>query len=108
MSVKPRSRDLSVLATIVLAVAGSVVLSTPAYAAGSLRAAYALAGNVGTYTVTNAGSATVTGWTITFEVPAGVTATTGENDTVTQSGTSVTVTPAYYINSLAPGRSTYP
>src|SRR3954451_1791081 len=108
MSVKPRSRALSVLATIVLAVAGSVALTTPAYAAGNLRAAFALAGNVGTYTVTNAGSATVTGWTITFEVPTGVTASTGDNDTVTQSGTSVTVTPAYYINSLAPGRSTYP
>jgi len=108
MSSKPRSRALSIVATIVLAIAGSVALTTPAFAAGSLRAAFALAGNVGTYTVTNAGTATVTGWTVTFEVPAGVTASTGENDTVTQSGTSVTVTPAYYINSLAPGRSTYP
>jgi chitinase len=108
MSPKPRSKVLTILATLVLAIAGTVALSTPALAAGSLRAALELAGNVGTYTVTNAGSATVTGWTITFEVPAGVTATTGDNDTVAQSGTSVTVTPAYYINSVAPGRSTYP
>jgi chitinase len=108
MSAKPRSKVLTVLATLMLAIAGTVALSTPAAAAGSLRAALSLSGNVGTYTVTNAGTATVTGWTITFQVPAGVTASTGENDTVTQSGTSVTVTPAYYINSLAPGRSTYP
>ncbi|TCO65046.1 glycosyl hydrolase family 18 protein [Actinocrispum wychmicini] len=108
MSSPPRSRVLSLLATLVLAIAGTVALSTPALAAGSLRAAFALSGNVGTYTVTNAGSATVTGWAITFEVPAGVTASTGENDTVSQSGTSVTVTPAYYINSLGAGRSTYP
>ncbi|MEV4311821.1 glycosyl hydrolase family 18 protein [Actinocrispum sp. NPDC049592] len=108
MSRKPRSRVLSIVASAVLAIAGTVALSSPAAAAGSLRAAFALSGNVGTYTVTNAGTATVSGWTITFQVPAGVTATTGDNDTVTQSGTSVTVTPAYYIDSLAPGRSTYP
>jgi chitinase len=108
MSQKPRSKVRTILATLTLAIAGTIVLSTPASAAGSLRAAFASAGNIGTYTVTNAGSATVTGWTISFTVPAGVTASIGDNDTVSQSGTSVTVTPAYYINSLAPGRSTYP
>ncbi|HKN56851.1 MAG TPA: glycosyl hydrolase family 18 protein, partial [Amycolatopsis sp.] len=41
-------------------------------------------------------------------LPAGVTATTGDNDTVTQSGTTATITPAYYIATLAPGRNTYP
>ncbi|CAM3442838.1 glycosyl hydrolase family 18 protein [Kibdelosporangium persicum] len=111
MSHRPRStrtRLITALAAAVLALAGTVSLSAPAHAAGSLRAAFSLSGNVGTYTVTNAGTATVTGWAITFEVPAGVTASTGENGTVSQSGTSVTLTPAYYINSLGPGRSTYP
>lgn len=111
MSQKPRStttRLITALAAALLAIAGAVSLSAPAHAAGSLRAAFSLSGNVGTYTVTNAGTTTVTGWAITFEVPAGVTASTGENATVSQNGTSVTVTPAYYINSLAPGRSTYP
>jgi chitinase len=108
MSPHPRSRLLTVFATLVLAIAGTVSLTTPALAAGNLRAAFSLSGNVGTYTVTNAGQVTVTGWAITFEVPAGVTASTGDNGTVSQSGTSVTLTPAYYIDSLAPGRSTYP
>ncbi|ONI73020.1 chitinase [Actinosynnema sp. ALI-1.44] len=111
MSHKPRStrtRLITALAAALLAVAGAVSLSAPAHAAGSLRAAFALSGNVGTYTVTNAGTATVSGWAISFEVPSGVTVSTGEHATVSQSGTSVTVTPAYYINSLGAGRSTNP
>ena len=103
-----RSRLVTVLSAVLLALAGTVAVNTPAQAAGSLRAAFSLSGNVGTYTVTNAGTATVTGWTITFKVPSGVTVSMGEHGPVSQSGTSVTVTPAYYIDSLAPGRSTYP
>ncbi len=81
---------------------------TPAAAAGSLRAALTITGTIGEYTVTNTGSTAVTGWAITFTLPAGVTASTGQHATVTQTGTQVTLTPAYYINTVHPGRSTYP
>ncbi|WP_245931529.1 glycosyl hydrolase family 18 protein [Actinokineospora auranticolor] len=65
-------------------------------------------GNIGEYTVTNSGSAAVTGWAVTFELPAGVTASANANSKVSQTGTRVTLSPEYYINTLQPGRSTYP
>ncbi|WP_420809040.1 glycosyl hydrolase family 18 protein [Amycolatopsis suaedae] len=77
-------------------------------AAGRLRAAFTLSGNTGEYTVTNPSTETVANWSITFTVPAGVTATSGAHGTVSQSGNQVTLTPAFYIASLGPGRSTYP
>ncbi|WP_414640089.1 cellulose binding domain-containing protein [Amycolatopsis sp.] len=67
-----------------------------------------MSGTTGTYTVANTGTAAVSNWAITFTLPAGVTASTGENGTVPQNGTQVTLTPAYYIATLAPGRNTYP
>ncbi|SFQ71603.1 chitinase [Amycolatopsis arida] len=91
-----------------LAIGTAVAVATPARAAGNLRAEFTLAGTAGQYTVTNTGGAAVTGWRITFELPTGVTATSGEHATVSQSGTRVTLTPAYYIDTLRPGRSTHP
>ncbi|WP_394835691.1 glycosyl hydrolase family 18 protein [Pendulispora rubella] len=109
---------LSVAVTLVVTVEGAgctaddeLVLGTtasPVLAAGRLTAALALNGTTGEYTVTNKSTEAVTGWAITFDVPSGVTVTSGEHGTVSQSGTHVTVTPAYYINTLQPGRSTYP
>ncbi|MFC7613937.1 glycosyl hydrolase family 18 protein [Actinokineospora soli] len=96
------------VALLGIVVAGALVPAVPAAADGSLRAAFALTGTTGEYTVTNTGSTAVTGWSITFTLPAGVTASTGQHATVTQSGTQVTLTPAYYINTVHPGRSTYP
>ena len=96
------------VALLGLLVAGALVPAGPAAAAGSLRAAFVLTGTTGEYTVTNTGSTAVTGWSITFTLPAGVTASTGQHATVTQSGAQVTLTPAYYINTVHPGRSTYP
>ncbi|GLZ39044.1 glycosyl hydrolase family 18 protein [Actinokineospora sp. NBRC 105648] len=95
-------------ATALLAVTATISLGSPASAAGALRATLTLTGTSGEYTVTNSGSTAVTGWAINFELPAGVTATANANATVSQAGTRVTLTPAYYINTLQPGRSTYP
>lgn len=103
-----RRRLLSAAISALLAIGITVATSGPANAAGSLRATFSLSGNTGSYTVTNTGTAAVTGWAITFQLPQGVTASTGEHATVSQSGTQVTLTPAYYINTLHPGRSTYP
>ncbi|MCP2267746.1 glycosyl hydrolase family 18 protein [Actinokineospora diospyrosa] len=98
----------TVAASLLLAASALIVVNQPASAAGSLRAALVLTGTSGEYTVTNSGSAAVTGWSIQFELPAGVTATANANATVSQTGTRVTLTPAYYINTIQPGRSTYP
>ncbi|GGS50174.1 glycosyl hydrolase family 18 protein [Actinokineospora fastidiosa] len=96
------------IALLGLILATLVVPAVPAAADGSLRATLALTGTTGEYTVTNTGSAAVTGWAITFTLPAGVTASTGSHATVTQTGNQVTLKPAYYINTVHPGRSTYP
>ncbi|WP_394821252.1 glycosyl hydrolase family 18 protein [Pendulispora albinea] len=82
--------------------------SSAELAGGRLGAVFKLTGNVGEYTVTNKSTASVTGWAITFDLPAGVTASAGEHATISQSGTHVTLTPAFYINTLQAGRSTYP
>ncbi len=105
---RTRKRLLSALAVTLLAAGLLVAAGTPAMAAGRLRAAFTLAGNTGEYAVTNPSSETVTNWTITFTVPAGVTVTNGSHGTVSQAGNTVTLTPAYYIASLTPGRATYP
>ena len=98
----------TVLAALLLALGGLAAVAQPAAAAGSLTATLSMSGTTGTYTVANIGTASVSNWTITFTLPAGVTATTGIHDTVAQSGTQVTITPAYYIATLAAGRNTYP
>lgn len=102
------ARLRSALAALLIATGGVAALAPPAAAAGSLTATLAMNGTTGTYTVANTGTSSVSNWAITFTLPAGVTASTGENGTVTQNGTQVTLTPAYYIATLAPGRTTYP
>ncbi|GHF93202.1 chitinase [Amycolatopsis bullii] len=102
------ARLRSALAALLVALGGTAALAPPAAAAGSLTATLAMSGTTGTYTVANTGTASVSNWAITFTLPAGITASTGENGTVTQNGTQVTLTPAYYIATLAPGRNTYP
>ncbi|MET8846283.1 glycosyl hydrolase family 18 protein [Amycolatopsis sp. NPDC004625] len=102
------ARLRSALAALLIAAGGTAALAPPAAAAGSLTATLAMSGTTGTYTVSNTGTASVSNWALTFTLPAGVTASTGENGTVTQNGTQVTLTPAYYIATLAPGRTTYP
>ncbi|MFD9959518.1 glycosyl hydrolase family 18 protein [Amycolatopsis sp. NPDC058986] len=102
----PRLR--SALAAALLALGGVAASAVPAQAAGRLTAQLALDGTNGSYTVKNTSSAAVSNWSITFQLPSGVTAGTGENGTVTQSGNLVTLTPAYYIATLQPGASTFP
>ena len=97
----------SVLSFLVVA-SVSVAVGPAAAAAGPLTATFSATGSTGSYQVTNSSSAAVANWSITFRLPAGVTASTGEHGTVTQTGTEVTLTPAYYIATLQPGRTTYP
>ncbi|MFC7583128.1 cellulose binding domain-containing protein [Nonomuraea antimicrobica] len=66
----------------------------PAQAASRLVATFALSGTTGTFVVSNPGTTAVTGWSIVFELPAGVTASSPQNATIRQNGTRVTLPPS--------------
>ncbi|MEO3795711.1 cellulose binding domain-containing protein [Nonomuraea sp. B10E15] len=56
-------------------------------------------------TVTNTGTTTITGWTVTFTLPAGHTLTGSWNGATTVSGQTVTIRNAGHNGTLAPGAS---
>ncbi|MFB4274276.1 PQQ-dependent sugar dehydrogenase [Nonomuraea sp. MTCD27] len=57
-------------------------------------------------TVANTGTSQVTGWTVTFTLPAGHTVTGSWNATLTTAGQTVTARSAGHNGTLAPGQST--
>ncbi|WP_433512846.1 cellulose binding domain-containing protein [Nonomuraea sp. CA-143628] len=57
-------------------------------------------------TITNTGTATITGWTATFTLPAGHTVTGSWNGTLTVSGQTVTIRNVAHNGTLAPGAGT--
>ncbi|MEV0621918.1 PHB depolymerase family esterase [Nonomuraea sp. NPDC050404] len=57
-------------------------------------------------TITNTSTSTITGWTVTFTLPAGHTLTGSWNAAVTTSGQTVTVRSAGHNGTLAPGAAT--
>ncbi|MED7928140.1 cellulose binding domain-containing protein [Nonomuraea sp. LP-02] len=57
-------------------------------------------------TVTNTGASAMTGWTVTFTLPAGHTLTGSWNGAVTVSGQTVTVRNVAHNGALAPGAAT--
>ncbi|MEU4405921.1 cellulose binding domain-containing protein [Streptosporangium sp. NPDC023963] len=57
-------------------------------------------------TVTNTGTSAITGWTVTFTLPAGHTLTGSWNGTTTVSGQTVTVRNVGHNGDLAPGAAT--
>ncbi|MFC4009556.1 fibronectin type III domain-containing protein [Nonomuraea purpurea] len=57
-------------------------------------------------TITNTGTSTITGWTVTFTLPAGHTLTGSWNGTATVSGQSVTIRNVAHNGTLAPGAAT--
>ncbi|GIH27723.1 chitinase [Acrocarpospora phusangensis] len=86
----------------------AVLASTPAHAASRLIATFGLSGNTGKFVVANPGTTAVSGWSIIFDLPAGVTVSNAQHATTTQTGTRVKLTPAYYIATLQAGRNTEP
>ncbi|MFF5206381.1 glycosyl hydrolase family 18 protein [Streptosporangium sp. NPDC000396] len=94
---------------LVLALATALAtVSAPAGAAARLTAAFTLSGNRGTFVVSNPNSAPVTGWSIQFDLPAGVTVGDAQHATTAQSGTRVRLTPAFYINTVRANGNTEP
>ncbi|MFD0748239.1 chitinase [Phytohabitans flavus] len=60
----------------------------------------------GKYTITNGGSATITSWTVVFDLPAGTTVGTYWDALMTSSGQRYTFTNRSWNGTLAPGQST--
>ncbi|WUI01515.1 glycosyl hydrolase family 18 protein [Spirillospora sp. NBC_00431] len=99
-------RRIIAILTAFLVVAALAV--APAQAADRLTATFSLSGTTGKYVVTNPGASAVSGWTLQFELPSGVTASNPQNATLSQNGTKVTLRPLFYIDTVRAGGSTDP
>ncbi|GGM88479.1 glycosyl hydrolase family 18 protein [Dactylosporangium sucinum] len=100
-------------ATLLLVTAALVAVPASAHAAPAGLTASFSAANYGSYwvdkyVVSNPTSAAVTGWTLEFDVPAGLTVGTGYHGTVTRTGNHVTVVNAHYNGTVPAGGSTEP
>ncbi|WP_283133154.1 glycosyl hydrolase family 18 protein [Rhizohabitans arisaemae] len=95
-----------VVVLLVMIVASA--LAAPVQAATRLTAAFTLNGTVGKFVVSNPNPTPVTGWSIVFDLPAGVTAGNPQNATISQNGTRVRLNPAFYINTVRANGSTEP
>ncbi|MET7331311.1 endo-1,4-beta-xylanase [Nonomuraea sp. NPDC005650] len=75
-------------------------------AAGTVQTQWATGYVVQPVTVTNTGTSAITGWTVTFTLPAGHTLTGSWNATLTVSGQTVTAKNLGYNGNLAPNAGT--
>jgi hypothetical protein len=105
-----KARHLAVAAAIAAAtLTGAIVLSQPAYAA-SVTATFSKDSDWGTgyqgkYTIANGTTATITAWTVAFDLPSGLTLGTFWEANLTTSGQHVTATNRSYNGTIAPGGS---
>ena len=99
------------IATLALASAGlAAIVTAPASAASACTATYSVVNDWGSgfqaaVNVT-AGSAAITGWTVSFTYSGNQQLTNGWNGTWSQSGEAITITNASYNGSLAASAST--
>ncbi|MGW4695950.1 glycosyl hydrolase family 18 protein [Kitasatospora cineracea] len=105
-----RARLLALLAALALPLA--LLAATPAHAAAKLTATFT-SDNYGswwkgTFVVKNPNATAVTGWTLDFDLPSGVTMTGTYNGTSTTTGSHVTATNAYYNATVPANGSTEP
>ena len=107
----PTGRRRPVLITTALAAVvtllSALVVTQPAFAAGSITATFTSAGDWGTghqvnVTVTNSGSAAVNGWTLEFDLPAGDTISSSWDADVTRSGNHYMAKNKSWAGTLAP------
>ncbi|MCP2257504.1 chitinase [Streptoalloteichus tenebrarius] len=90
------------------ALATLFALAAPAEAGTGLTATFSRTGNQATFVVANSGSSAVSGWSIAFDLPAGVTVSNAQHATASQDGNRVTLTPAHYVSTIQPGKDTGP
>jgi cellulose 1,4-beta-cellobiosidase len=101
----------ALLAASSLAVAGGAGAVPAVAATSSCAAAYSVttdwgSGFTASLTITNNGTAAITGWTVTYSYAGNQTLSNGWNGAWTQSGKAVTVTSESYNGSLAAGATT--
>ncbi|MER6916544.1 glycosyl hydrolase family 18 protein [Streptomyces sp. NPDC000594] len=109
---RPRRTLATLLALALLPLAALTSLASPARAAGTLTATFATENNGswwrGTWTIRNSGTAPVTGWTLAFDLPPGVTLSGHYHGEATVSGSRVTVRNAHYNATVPAGGTTAP
>jgi hypothetical protein len=100
------------VAAVVIALPSQAVVSvrTEADSASPLEASYQTVtswgtGYTGQYTITNAGTAAVTGWTLAFQLPGGTSVSSLWNGSYTDDAGQVTVTGDSWDATLPPGGS---
>jgi chitinase len=107
-----RTRVLALGAAVLAALGTVVAVAAPAHAATGLLATFRKTDMgtwwQGTFVVSNPTTAAITGWTIEYDLPAGVTMGSAYNGTATVSGSHVTVVNAYYNGTVPAGRTTEP
>jgi hypothetical protein len=107
---RKRLRLLLAAATVLATSGGVAAIVTPAAAAGSLTATLSYDSDWGTgyqakYTINNGSPASVSAWTVQFDLAAGATLGSYWDATMTQSGPHVTATNRNYNGTIAPGGS---
>ncbi|MFC7645210.1 fibronectin type III domain-containing protein [Streptosporangium lutulentum] len=95
-------------ASVLLLIAMVMAMTVPASAAVRLTAAFTLTGVQGRFVVSNPGATPVTGWSIQFDLLAGVTASNAQNGSLSQNGRQVTLSPAHYNTTVAARGTTEP
>jgi hypothetical protein len=103
-----RLRTLLASGAAVLVAGTAALIAQPAFAA-SATATFAKqgwdSGYTGTYTIHNTGSSTVSGWTLTFDLPAGTTLGSYWDALITANGSHYTARNRDYNGSIAAGAS---
>ncbi|MGY3516844.1 chitinase [Micromonospora sp. PTRAS2] len=98
------------LVTACAATVGAAWVALPAFAAGATATFVKTAdwgtGWEGKYTITNGGASTLSGWAVTFDLPAGTTLGSYWDALLTSSGQRHTFTNRSWNGTLAPGAST--
>ncbi|NJP32209.1 chitinase [Micromonospora thermarum] len=105
-----RSRSLVLsLVTMLTAALGAAWVAMPAYAAGPtatfVKTSDWGSGWEGKYTITNGGTTTINGWSLTFDLPAGTSVGTYWDALLTSSGQRYTFTNRSWNGTVAPGAS---
>ncbi|MEU8630196.1 glycosyl hydrolase family 18 protein [Streptomyces sp. NPDC048669] len=108
-----RRRSVTALvAALGLLLAMLSLQATPAHAAGKLTATFTSADNgswwMGTYILHNDTDTAVTGWSLEFDLPAGVAIDTSYNGTATTQGSHITAVNAHYNGTVAAHSTTEP
>ncbi|MBQ0897076.1 cellulose binding domain-containing protein [Micromonospora sp. U56] len=105
---RSRTLLLSLVAALV-ATLGAAWVALPAYAAGATASFVKTSdwgsGWEGKYTITNGGGSTISGWTVSFDLPVGTTVGSYWDALLTSSGQRYTFTNRSWNGTVAPGAS---